>query len=92
MCRMAWRPLLRERPYLAFRLNLRPAILVMPKPPYDWWRNPAKHWMRLHAMSDIPELGIRPGRSGREPMQALFMRLTPSAHSFECLMNDPHKA
>lgn len=25
-------------------------------------------------MSDVPELGICPGRSGREPMQALFMR------------------
>ena len=25
-------------------------------------------------MSDIPELGIRPGRCEREPMQALFMR------------------
>jgi hypothetical protein len=75
MCRMAWWPLLRERPSLAFRLNLRPSILVMPKLVSYWWRNPAKHWMRLHAMSDIPEPGICPGRSGREPMQALFMRL-----------------
>jgi hypothetical protein len=86
---MAWWPLLRERPSLAFRLNLRPAILVMPTWASYWWRNPAKHTMRLHAMSDIPEPGIRPGRCGREPMQALLMRLQSIGTQFRMFNERP---